>query len=120
MRSRKGGLSRPGGAASCHPSNRDANRGIKKKVAATEKREGAAAFHDIKERAEARWRGLRKDRPVIMVGTATCGRAAGALDVLKAFRDEISKRQLDCPVIEVGCMGHCYAEQIVVISKPGN
>jgi len=54
-----------------------------------------------------------------MVGTATCGRAAGALDVLQAIKDELKKHGLDYPVIEVGCMGHCYAEPIVTISKPG-
>jgi len=53
-----------------------------------------------------------------MVGAATCGRAAGALAVLRALKDEIKKRKLDCPVFEVGCMGHCYAEPIVVITKP--
>ncbi len=54
-----------------------------------------------------------------MVGTATCGQAAGALDVLQALREEIKRQHLDCPVVEVGCMGHCYAEPIVIISKPG-
>jgi len=57
----------------------------------------AAAFQEIKERAESRWQ----------------------LDVLQVFRDEVKKRNLDCPVIEVGCMGHCYAEPLVIISKPG-
>jgi NADH-quinone oxidoreductase subunit F len=54
-----------------------------------------------------------------MVGTATCGRAAGALEVLRAIKGELKKQRLDCPVVEVGCMGHCYAEPIVTISKPG-
>ncbi|GAG95628.1 unnamed protein product, partial [marine sediment metagenome] len=54
-----------------------------------------------------------------MVGAATCGRAAGALEVLRAIKNELKKHKLDCPVIEVGCMGHCYAEPIVTISKPG-
>jgi len=54
-----------------------------------------------------------------MVGAATCGRAAGALEVLRAFKNELKKHNLDCPVFEVGCMGHCYAEPIVIISKPG-
>jgi len=54
-----------------------------------------------------------------MVGAATCGRAAGALEVLRAIKKELKKHNLDCPVIEVGCMGHCYAEPIVTIAKPG-
>jgi NADH-quinone oxidoreductase subunit F len=78
-----------------------------------------AAFDRIKERARAHAQGLKQNKTVIMVGAATCGRAAGALDVIKAFKDEISKRNLDCPVIEVGCMGHCYAEPIAIVSKPG-
>ena len=78
------------------------------------------AFQEIKSRAEWHWQELRgSGRPVIMVGTATCGRAAGALEVLRAIRNEIKRQKLDCPVIEVGCMGHCYAEPIVVITKPG-
>ncbi len=86
---------------------------------AAERAAVADAFKEIKERAESRWRELWHNKPVIMVGTATCGRAAGALEVLQTFRDEVKKRNLDCPVIEVGCMGHCYAEPLVIISKPG-
>ncbi len=59
-------------------------------------------------------------RPVIMVGTATCGKAAGALDALQAIRDELAENGVDALVIEVGCMGHCYAEPLVIITKPGN
>ncbi len=77
-------------------------------------------FQKIKSRAEAQWRELWSgNKPVIMVGTATCGRAAGALEVLQTLRDEVKKRNLDCPVIEVGCMGHCYTEPIIIVSKPG-
>ena len=84
-----------------------------------ERTAAAAVFNGIKERAESHWRKLRNNRPVIMVGAATCGRAAGALEVLQALKNEVKKRKLDCPVIEVGCMGHCYAEPLVIISKPG-
>jgi len=80
----------------------------------------ARTFEEIKSRAESHWRELRNNgTPVIMVGTATCGQAAGAMEVLRTIRNEIKKQNLDSPVIEVGCMGHCYAEPIVVISKPG-
>jgi NADH-quinone oxidoreductase subunit F len=78
------------------------------------------AFQEIKSRAELCWRKLwGHGRQIIMVGTATCGRAAGALEVLKAIKDEVKKHDMDCPVIEVGCMGHCYAEPIVIVGKPG-
>ncbi|MCJ7744360.1 MAG: SLBB domain-containing protein, partial [Dehalococcoidales bacterium] len=79
-----------------------------------------SAFQEIKKQASARWQALwGSGRPVILVGTATCGRAAGAVEVLQALRDEVKKHKLDCPVIEVGCLGHCYAEPLVIIRKPG-
>jgi NADH-quinone oxidoreductase subunit F len=80
----------------------------------------SAAFGTIRAEASSRWNELRESgRPYIMVGAATCGRAAGALEVLKTFRDEVKKHGLDIPVIEVGCMGHCYAEPLAIIGKPG-
>ena len=69
-----------------------------------------SALQKIKSLAQFHWQELTSDnKPVILVGTATCGRAAGALEVLKTLRDEVKKHNLDCPVIKVGCMGHCYA-----------
>lgn len=59
------------------------------------------------------------EKPYVMVGTATCGRAAGAMNVLETFHREIAARQLDVELIEVGCMGHCYAEPMIIIYKPG-
>jgi NADH-quinone oxidoreductase subunit F len=79
-----------------------------------------SAFQEIRNQALERWQALwDSGRPVILVGTATCGRAAGALEVLQALRDEVKKHNLDCPVLEVGCLGHCYAEPLVIIRKPG-
>ena len=80
----------------------------------------ASTFQEIKSRAESQWQELRNSgKPVIMVGAGTCGQAAGALEVLRAIKDELKKQKLDCSVVEVGCMGHCYAEPLVIISKPG-
>jgi NADH-quinone oxidoreductase subunit F len=79
----------------------------------------AGNYKTIRENAESHCRDLLQDKPVVMVGAATCGRAAGAQEVIDAFRQEINRRNIDCPVIEVGCMGHCYAEPLVIISKPG-
>ena len=58
-------------------------------------------------------------RTVITLGTATCGRAAGALETLQAFKDALDRTDIDATIIEVGCRGYCYAEPIAVISKPG-
>ena len=75
-------------------------------------------FQKLKQRAEAGWR-VRKTKPLILVGTATCGRAAGAMETLNAMRSEIARQGMDAPIFEVGCLGHCYAEPLVTIYKPG-
>ncbi|HEX9975953.1 MAG TPA: NADH-quinone oxidoreductase subunit NuoF [Dehalococcoidales bacterium] len=78
-----------------------------------------SAFQEVRNQALERWQALwDSGRPAILVGTATCGRAAGALEVLQALRDEVKKHNLDCPVLEVGCLGHCYAEPLVIVRKP--
>jgi len=68
--------------------------------------------------AGKRWE-ERAQKPLLLVGTATCGRAAGALEILRCLREEVGRRGLEAEVIEVGCMGHCYAEPLVVVAKPG-
>jgi len=78
-----------------------------------------AAYDKLKQRATVRTRELKRGKTVITVGAATCGRAAGALDVIKAFKEEIARRGIEAVVVEAGCMGHCYAEPIVIIQKPG-
>ncbi len=56
----------------------------------------------------------------VVVGMATCGIAAGARPVLKAFTDEISKRNLsDITVAQTGCIGMCRLEPIVEVTIPG-
>jgi len=55
----------------------------------------------------------------VIVGTATCGVAAGARQIKEDFIRYIGAKGLDAEVIEVGCMGHCYAEPLAVIDKPG-
>jgi NADH-quinone oxidoreductase subunit F len=80
----------------------------------------ASAFEEIRSRAITHWQEVfDSGQPVILVGTATCGRAAGALDVLETIRTELKKLGVSYPVFEVGCLGHCYAEPLVVINKPG-
>ena len=77
-------------------------------------------FEEIRQRALQRWQELYDNkRPLILVGTATCGRAAGSLETLDAMKHELARQNLDVPVVEVGCVGHCYAEPLVAIYKPG-
>jgi NADH-quinone oxidoreductase subunit F len=77
-------------------------------------------FESMKRRAETSWKDLwGGEVPVILVGTATCGRAAGALEVLQALRETLKKISIPCHLFETGCMGHCYAEPLIIIRKPG-
>jgi len=77
-------------------------------------------FEKIRSRALASWRSVREgEDPFVLVGTATCGRASGALEVLNAFQEQVAKKNIKASIIPVGCMGHCYAEPLVAIGKPG-
>lgn len=58
----------------------------------------------------------------VIVGMATCGIAAGARPVMKAFMEEINKRKLqNITVSMTGCIGACRLEPIVdIIDNDGN
>jgi len=56
----------------------------------------------------------------IIVGTGTCGIAAGSKDVINAFIDAVEARKLEHVTIrQTGCMGLCYVEPTVEVKVPG-
>ena len=59
------------------------------------------------------------DIPVIYLGTASCGIAAGALDVLESIRQTVAELGQTVRIVEVGCIGPCYLEPIMDIAVPG-
>jgi len=60
------------------------------------------------------------ERIRVVIGMATCGIAAGARPVLKAFTEEITKRGLEnISVTQTGCIGVCRLEPIVEVYMPG-
>ncbi len=72
----------------------------------------------IRQRA----RTLRREelsRPVIYVGTGSCGLGAGAGKTLAAVKEHVSQKKIDAEVVEVGCIGLCTAEPMVDIQLPG-
>jgi NADH-quinone oxidoreductase subunit F len=78
------------------------------------------SFADIQKRAIAEWDALRHGPTSgILVGAGTCGRAAGAEAVLTEIERELTQRNIDAIVMQVGCVGLCYAEPLVDIIKPG-
>ena len=75
-----------------------------------------------RESAKKRWsKFFESDKPRILVGAATCGRAAGALDVMEEFKKELSAAGISDKVelVETGCLGLCYAEPLVEIRACG-
>lgn len=63
--------------------------------------------------------GIRNDDTAsarVVIGMATCGIAAGAKPVMKAFSDEIAKRGLtNVAVSQTGCIGICQYEPVVEV-----
>lgn len=56
----------------------------------------------------------------IIVGTGTCGIAAGSKAVLNAFIDAVEVQKLEHVTIrQTGCMGLCYVEPTVEVRVPG-
>lgn len=55
----------------------------------------------------------------IRVAMATCGIAAGARQVMNSLIDRIERDNIPAIVTQGGCMGYCYAEPTIEITKPG-
>ncbi len=76
---------------------------------------------ELTESSKVEWEQLVDSKqPYILVGTATCGNSAGALDVITKMEEIISEKNIECRIIEVGCVGLCYKEPLIAIFKPGN
>jgi NADH-quinone oxidoreductase subunit F len=79
------------------------------------------SFEELKRTAESEWNALQQGQvPTIRVGAATCGRSAGANDVMSAIKEKLTQLKLDDTVcIDVGCLGLCYIEPMIDIHNPG-
>ena len=78
------------------------------------------AYSDLKAQADQRWDKLvAGGTPWIRVGTAMCGHAAGAVEVVDALKAALAERNIETAIDEVGCLGLCFAEPLVDILKPG-
>ncbi len=61
----------------------------------------------------------RVDRPVIFVGTGSCGQIAGASETLQAVRTYLQLPGIDALAEETGCKGYCSMEPMLDIQLPG-
>lgn len=61
-----------------------------------------------------------EDAVHVVIGMGTCGIAAGAKEVLKAFMAEANAKELlTMTVAQTGCMGRCDLEPMVEVGCPG-
>jgi NADH-quinone oxidoreductase subunit F len=78
-------------------------------------------YEEIKKKAVSQWNALQKStRTRILIGTGTCGIAAGAEEILVTLRKELENQGLKADIIQVGCIGLCYAEPLMEVAKPGS
>jgi len=62
---------------------------------------------------------IKIEKPVIYIGTGTCGLGAGAGKTLIKINEYLNSRNIQAEVIEVGCIGLCVDEPIVDIQLDG-
>ena len=72
------------------------------------------------ESAKEKWETLQQNKePIIYVGAASCGRAAGAVQLLAQTNRWLKENGMSAKVVQVGCIGPCYLEPLVDIQMPG-
>ncbi len=77
-------------------------------------------FETLHSVAKSNWDSLVNGGiPVIYLGTASCGRAAGAMETLQAIKQTISELNPAARLVEVGCIGPCYMEPLMDVALPG-
>ena len=77
-------------------------------------------FKQIQGDAVSQWVAMQSSKkPRILVGTGTCGIAAGAEDIVEALNERLARGDIQADIIRVGCIGLCYAEPLIEVVKPG-
>jgi len=75
---------------------------------------------ELQAQLKLREQGENTENPIqVRVAMATCGIASGAKQVMEVIINECKKRNIPAVVTQTGCMGYCYAEPTVEVTKPG-
>jgi NADH-quinone oxidoreductase subunit F len=70
--------------------------------------------------AKKKWEGLQNNaEPIVYFGAASCGRAAGALELISETKNFMKDKGVAAKLVQVGCIGPCYLEPLVDIKMPG-
>ncbi len=76
-------------------------------------------FNELLKSARKAWDKLQNNKEaLIFLGTASCGKAAGAMSVLEEINKFLKKHEIKAQIIEVGCIGPCYLEPLMDIKMP--
>ncbi len=77
------------------------------------------SFASLQQEAERRAIERKNESiPTIYIVMSTCGLASGAAETKQAFEEALSTKSIEARIVPVGCLGHCYAEPLVVIDHP--
>jgi NADH:ubiquinone oxidoreductase subunit F (NADH-binding)/(2Fe-2S) ferredoxin len=77
-------------------------------------------YQKLQTQASEHWEQLTNGPiPLIRIGSAMCGHAAGAFRISDKFKHLIKSKSLNVNLNHVGCLGLCYAEPIVEVKKEG-
>ena len=76
---------------------------------------------DVQSKVALREQGENFEKLVqVRVAMATCGIASGAREVMNYIVDECAAQGMDnVGVTQTGCMGYCYAEPTIEVTRPG-
>jgi len=73
-------------------------------------------FDQLRSNSSREWKRIEANpEPIIFLGMATCGAAAGAEDILQV----LDARGVQAALVEVGCIGTCYAEPLILRENAG-
>jgi len=77
-------------------------------------------FSSRRKKALTAWSRLEQGkRPAVFIGSATCGLASGAGELLEQAERFIKRRRLKVDLVPVGCIGMCFIEPLVDVRYPG-
>ena len=77
-------------------------------------------FENLRAQSMKEYQGvINGSRPVIFLGSASCGKAAGAGSVKEAILAALQQHGIDALLVEVGCIGACYLEPMMDIKPAG-
>jgi NADH-quinone oxidoreductase subunit F len=76
-------------------------------------------FEEMVRQEKKDYNALFSEKTAVLVGSTTCGNSAGAQIAKETLAHELEKADYACEIIDVGCIGLCYVEPMIMVLKPG-